>query len=322
MANELISIPTNLPAHVTSLYASLFGINKDATDGIGAGMYPFIKLNSTRFVLVKDGEESSVKSLEMKVVVLKAKSGFEKKYYSKKYDPNATEAIPPDCWSVDGVRPDSSSPHVQNASCAGCDKNQFNTGTAQDGSPGKGKACSDRKVLAVLYPNPETKALEVYGFSLPPASLKAFGAYVATLSANNIPLPAALTIVGFDDKQSYPVLTFKFGGLMGEKELGAVVQMIDSPEAKAIIEWKAQPVQSALPPAMTPKPVEPVVEEQCGFGFEPAPVVEKEKKPRTPAKPKDKPVEAEPAPASPAMFEDGDGDVSDDALSAMLGINL
>ena len=297
--SNIATIPTNVPAHVSSIFAQLAQINKEATEGINTGFHPIIKTSGTRFVLVKDGEEKVVKSLELKVIVLRAKAGFEKRYFAEKYDPNSTEAKAPDCFSMDGVSPDASARNPQNSACAGCKWNAFGSGTDGAGNPGKGKACSDRKSLAVLYPNPDTKQLEVYGLSLPPASLKAFGGYVNTLTTNNIPLPAAFTTIGFDEKSTYPVMSFSYGGLLGENELAQIVPMIDGPEVKAIIDAKA-PVISPVPPALAPKA-------DSGFGFE-----EKVEKPKAVrAVKKVEAVETEEV-----------SDQSDDDLAALLGIEL
>jgi hypothetical protein len=312
MANhELVNLPKGgVPAHISSLFASLGDINADAMSGINAGMYPIIKLNGTRFVLVKDGQETPVKALEIKVVVLKAKAGFEKRYYGKKFDPTATDAVAPDCYSLDGIKPVAGCANQQNTACAGCKQNQFGSGTDQNGNPGKGKACSDRKLLAVLYPNPDTKALEIYGLSLPPASLKNFGDYVRALSSNNIPLPAAFTLVSFDDRTSFPVLEFKFGGVMGEAEAAQVIPMIQSEDVKTIMEF-SQVAQSPIPNAVSLQP-EPPAQADSGFGF--TPEAPKEKATRAPRKAKEEVVEPVKEEAAPA------DDVSDDELSAMLGL--
>jgi hypothetical protein len=327
MSNAVATIPTNLPAHISSLFAQLGHLNTEASAGISTGMYPIIKLSGTRFVLVKDGEEKTVKSLELKVVILRAKQGFEKRYYAEAYDPNSTEAKSPDCYSLNGVYPEAACTNPQNTACAGCAMNQFGTGKDASGNPGKGKACSDRKLLAVLYPNPDTQALEVYGLSLPPASLKAFGAYVNTLTANNVPMPAAFTLIGFDEKSSYPVLTFSFGGVLGDKEAGTVIPMIESAEVKAIIDAKSPAVSPVAPvpapvpaPGLTAKQAEaqaqaPVKVDTGGFGFTTEPEktkTEKPKKEKTPLKVVDPIVEEETT----------DSDMSDDDLSSLLGINL
>jgi hypothetical protein len=270
-------------------------------------MYPIIKTSGTRFVLVKDGEEKMVRTLELKVVVLRAKQGFEKRFYAKKYDPNSSEAAAPDCYSLDGDKPAANCSNPQNTACAGCKWNQFGTGTDQNGHPGKGKACADRKVLAVLYPNPDTKTLDVYGLSLPPASLKAFAGYVKTLTTNQIPLPAAFTTIGFDEKSSYPVMSFNYGGTMDEKALGQVIPMIESAEVKAIID-------ADLPVVSPVAPIAAAKEEAGGFGFETEEVVVEAPKAAKALKSVKK---AEPViEATPAVEE------SEEDLIAMLGIEV
>ena len=319
MSNEIATIPTNLPAHISSLFAQLSGINKEASDGISAGMFPLIKTSGTRFALVKDGEETIVKSLELKVVVLRAKAGFEKRYYEGAYDPNSTEAKAPDCYSLDGVRPAVNCAKPQNPACAGCWANEFGTGKDNNGKPSKGKACSDRKLIAVMYPNPLTSALEIYGLSLPPASLKAFGAYVQTLTANRVPLPAAFTTIGFDEKSTFPVLTFDFGGVPEAPALKAIIPMIESAEVKAIIDAKLPAVSSVAPAALAkPEPKPEPAKTDNGFGFttvEP----EKAKAPRKKAEPK---VEAPVAETATEVIEADEEEISNDALSAMLGIKM
>lgn len=318
MSNAIATIPTNLPAHISSLFAQLGHLNAEAAAGLSAGQYPLIKLSGTRFVLVKDGEEKTVKSLELKVVVLRAKQGFEKRFYAEAYDPNSSEVKAPDCFSMNGQTPEAGCANPQNTACAGCKQNQFGSGVNQNGEATKGKACADRKLLAVLYPNPDTKALEIYGLSLPPASLKAFGAYVNTLTANNVPMPAAFTVIGFDEKSSYPVLTFSFGGVMGEKEAAQVIPMIESAEVKTIIEAKA-PVVSPVAPAQAVKAVEaPAPVADAGFGF----ATEEPKKEKVEKSKKEKAALKVVEPVVEETAEEADSDMSDDALSAMLGINL
>ena len=136
--------------------------------------------------------------------------------------------------------------------------------------------------------------------------------YVNTLTKNNVPLPAATTVIGFADKTSFPVLTFEFGGLLGEKELGQIMPMIESEDVLAIVDASA-PAISTVAPALSTKPA-PAVED-APFGFDTAPVEE-------PAKPKKeralKAVKEEPAPVQ----EPASDDTSDADLAAMLGISL
>jgi hypothetical protein len=126
-------------------------------------------------------------------------------------------------------------------------------------------------------------------------------------------------LIGFDEKSSYPVLTFSFGGVLGDKEAGTVIPMIESAEVKAIIDAKS-PAVSPVAPAQTAKQVEaqapaPVKTDTGGFGFTTEPEktkTEKPKKEKTPLKVVNPIVEEETT----------DSDMSDDDLSSLLGINL
>lgn len=68
-------------------------------------------------------------------------------YYSKQFDRN--NIVPPDCFAIGmepaGLTPSDNSPDKQCPSCAGCWANQF-----KSASNGRGKACSNARVLAVL----------------------------------------------------------------------------------------------------------------------------------------------------------------------------
>lgn len=65
-------------------------------------------------------------------------------WYAEKYVEGSS--APPACWSADGVHPSDKSHKKQSDACATCAKNV--SGTSETG---KGKACSSRKKLAVVY---------------------------------------------------------------------------------------------------------------------------------------------------------------------------
>ena len=237
-----------LPAHLMN--------RKAANDVFAAGLpqgggFPTIGLKGTRFVVRADGAETALPSLEIAVVLLSAKPNLDKTYYASKFDPNATEAKSPDCFSKDGQRPDPSSVIKQAESCAGCPMNQFGSGVGADGSPSKGKACSDTKMLAIFANN------NVYGFKVPPASLKAFTNYVKETSRRGVDLTTAITVIGFDPNFSFPVLTFNFGGFLGEAQINKIDSLKGSAEVADIIGGVASVAVEAPKPAVAveaPKP--------------------------------------------------------------------
>ena len=70
---------------------------------------------------------------------------FYNTYYEGAFDPN--NIVPPNCFSINveskNMTPSPNAPDAQHSDCAGCWANQF-------GSSGKGKACQNRCLLAVL----------------------------------------------------------------------------------------------------------------------------------------------------------------------------
>lgn len=246
MSNEVI-IPA-APAYLAALIAanpSLALINADALSGSAKPMPPTIVADKGRFIKKQDGEEITIvfpatmpngdahpaagqPIAVLQGVVLKAKPGKEKAWYATAYTPGQ-ETQSPDCFSDDGVKPDPSCRLKQCDNCASCPQNVFGSGTKQDGSPSDGKACADRKVTALFA------AGSAYRFAVPPASLKNWDSYCNQLTTKGLPLPAVITIIGFEQGDTAYKLTFAFGGMLAEAQLGAVVKMLDAPEVKDIV---------------------------------------------------------------------------------------
>ena len=258
-----------------------------ANDVFAAGIqtsagFPTIGCKGTRFVVKSDGEETVLPTVEIAVVLISAKQNLDKTYYASKYDPNATEAKSPDCFSKDGIRPDASATMKQCESCAGCAMNQFGSGIDASGNPGKGKACADTKMLAIFANN------GVYGFKLTPSSLKAFGHYVKETSRRGVDLSTAITVIGFDPNFSYPVFTFNFGGFLGEEQVGKIQALKGSPEVADIIGGTATlvspavasaPVQIEAAAAPVSDPFAPAVEVVAAVKEKPLKVVKAAAKP-------------------------------------------
>lgn len=294
--------------------------NSDLMAGLPQGGFPLVGLKGTRFVIKNEGTETVLPSNEITVVMLAAKPNLDKAYYAGKFDPNSTEAKSPDCYSVDGIRPDNSATMKQSAACAGCPMNEFGSGVDASGNPGKGKACKDTKMIALFTNN------GVYGFKVPPASLKALGAYIKTLTSRGVAATSCFTLIGFDPNFSYPVLTFNFGGFLTEAQAGIIGQKMHSPEVGAIISTFSAPQVSpavaaapiVIPPPPAPEPVVIAVPADPFATMAPAasdPFAAVQAAP-APVEKKVRAVKAVPAPA-PAAGEPTDAD-----LAAALGIIL
>ena len=90
---------------------------------------------------------------------------------------------PPDCASLDGVKPDPFSGQIQSQTCASCPKNQFGS----DG--GRGKACKNLKRLHILMDGD----LLPSRLTIPPSNLKPIDMYVTILTGKGTPYQLVVT---------------------------------------------------------------------------------------------------------------------------------
>jgi len=74
---------------------------------------------------------------------------------------------PPDCFSLDGLIPDPSSPKIQAQSCLTCPRNQF-------GSAGRGKACKNMRRVHTMLPGSGVP----HRLTLSPANLVPWGDFL------------------------------------------------------------------------------------------------------------------------------------------------
>lgn len=291
--SNLPALPDSAPAHLQK-YANptLAAANAALLGGISVGMHPMITTSGTRFVKKEGGNEEiiAVNGAPISVlgcVVLSAKPNLDKKYYATAYDPN--KASEPDCQSSDGIKPDSGCPSPQHTTCAGCWANAFGSATGQNGQVGKGKACSDSKKLAIFA------AGKVFGFAVPPASLKNWQVYVRDLLTRGIDPQFVITNIGFD-VETPQILTFKFAGMLAEEKIPTVLQLVESKEVTEIVTFKLDNAPAALPAPAQAAPAQPA--QVAPAQPAPAPAAAAPAPTRAPRTPKAAPP-AQPAPAAP-----------------------
>ena len=302
-----IMIPdaADLPAHIID-HAAAAQANADAIFGVSTGYPARIKMSGKQFVLVNgSGEETPIPNgklfkgpddnLYLRTVVLRAKRELQKRYYIGKFDPKATEHFGPDCFSNDGERPDASIPNPQCDTCAGCPQNAYGSGTNQDGQASAGKACTDNKMLATFIPPlaQGQAAPGIHELKITPASLKNWGMYAKALGAKGISLGNVFTLIGFVNEETFPVLTFQYGGAIPEQGVDKLAAMAESPEALEIVNSKISFSAKALPApdkkadaksaAKKASPVKAVpkkeaapVEDDMGLGLEDTPIPQDE----------------------------------------------
>lgn len=184
-------------------------------------------------------------------------------YYTEAYDRG--NVVPPACFAL-GLEPaglvaSDNSPDKQCASCAACWANQF-------GSSGKGKACQNTRLLALLTPDADAET-PLYLLKVSPTAIKNFDAHVNSVANSfKMPVRAVVTQISFSQESEYATLRFKTlrpaekdlllmahnrleearKRLLTEPDVSALKAANDAPKAKAKAKAKAKPAPvKALP---------------------------------------------------------------------------
>lgn len=189
---------TNLPVSA-DINAQVEAMIAGVQDKINQHSGDAIRINQNKEFELPDGRKSDG-PLELIILDFVSFNAL----YEGRYDPNNIQ--PPVCFSIGAVVqqmvPSAKSPEPQSTSCATCPMNQF-------GSDGNGKACKNKRRLAVLPADFDANT-PVYTLEVSPTGLKAFDKYVSALASTQRKVPAQLvTEVDFDLAKDFPTLTFK-----------------------------------------------------------------------------------------------------------------
>lgn len=164
---------------------------------------------------------------------------YMNRYYSTGYEKDSI--VPPDCFAINPndkeLTPSVNSLDCQSqVGCAGCAQNQF-------GSKGKGKACSNRIVMAVLPQDAGTDTPFAI-LDVPPTSLKGFQQYASSV-ARGLQRPpfGVVTHIEFDTSSDYAKLIFsdpqplddaEFIGLIRSRREEARDRLLVEPDVAAM----------------------------------------------------------------------------------------
>ena len=123
-------------------------------------------------------------------------------YYEGSYDPN--NIAPPVCFAIHPepklMVPSENSSDKQSDTCAACPQNQF-------GSSGKGKACKNTRVLAVLPPDAD-ESTPLWLLKVSPTAIKGFDALIGSLSRMQAAPVQMVVEVGFNTSETFSSLVF------------------------------------------------------------------------------------------------------------------
>lgn len=237
MSNQMIpfeqaQLPAFLQGQVDPNLAKQ--MNMAAAHGAGGSAAPNrISIKQGRFRLIVNGTETQVIAKPaLEVIILRVNDGVNKNFFSKEYNPNE-EAERPDCSSDDGITPRLDSPAPQCNNCAQCPQNQYGSKVSRM-SGAKIKACTDSKRFAIVpagHPDGDP-----YQVSVPPASLKDFGAYLRQLASlpQAVPYNAVVTEVSFDLKADHPKLLFRPVRYLTADEYTLVAKRYDEEQVKFV----------------------------------------------------------------------------------------
>jgi len=272
MSKELSITTAQVPAHLAARIGQQSKLAMSLGTGKGDSAPPRISIKGGRFRIVQDGAESMIDQTYLDVVVVGANPNLSKTFYAKAWDKDA-EPAGPDCYSLDGIKPDPSVQDPENDICASCPKNAWGSKVMPNGQ--QTKACADQKRLAVVAADDPTG--DIYLLQVTPSALKGLNKYQKELSIRGIPPEIVRTKVSLDPDVSYPKLVFSFAGFLDEDTQSAVDTLFGSIPVLEITGEKLveRPVEQPVAPkpaAVTPKeepapaPVEPTAEKPRGFG--------------------------------------------------------
>ena len=279
--SNLVPVNVQVPAHLAARVGVPSALALSLTGGISSTTngFPRISIKGSRFRIIEGDTETVLDQTYLDIVVVGANPRLSKQWYAKAWTPDS-EPSAPDCFSQDGIGPDTESTSPQNDLCASCPQNAWGSKITPQGQ--QIKACADQKRLAVVAADDASGP--VYLLLVTPAALKGLNQYQKELSMRGIPPEIVKTKVSFDTDASFPKLKFSFAGFLDEDTQTAVDGLFGSDNVKAITgeavnKPVAIPAPVARPPAVVVKPVAPKpvpvaevppVAPKRGFGSKPA----------------------------------------------------
>lgn len=226
--NALVPLAGGVPS-VFASYTNLPDMNAAAQQGLTAA-FAVIGYKGKNWRIKHRGEEEVVFDPNgapapfLNVIIVGVSPNISKQFYDKKYTEGDDGA--PDCFSIDGMKPDAASPKKQCATCAACPMNTWGSRITEAGK--KAKACQDSRRIAVV---PSGDILnEGYGgpmlLRIPPTSLNNLAAMTRELTRYGAQPFMVETQLGFDFNVAYPMLTFKPTGWVQDPAAAAQIHEV------------------------------------------------------------------------------------------------
>lgn len=255
---ELTTIDeTKLPAHIRLKSED---VAADLVAGASVGI-TVMSIKGRQFTVVRGDERTTIMSPKdpdapasyIDVVILRANRAVSKMYFAQRYEEGISAA--PDCFSLDGERPDPSVHEPQAKSCKTCPHNQWGSRVTDSGK--LAKACADHRRIAIA---PADALEDVMLLRVPPKSLKALAEYGRTLAARKIDYRHVITRIKFVKDVATPQLEFKAVGFLDKDQAAEVDALYDDERVLVVIGQPGQALDADLQ-VPTEKPVEEKVDD-------------------------------------------------------------
>lgn len=289
--SNIQTVPPHIAARIAARKAGTLATSSAMTAVAAGGdgySSPKISIRAGRFRLVEDGVETPV-GINLDVVIVGANPKTSKIFYAKPYDGSA-DGVRPDCFSNDGVTPDASVTNPVANGCANCPHNVLGSKITPSGA--KSKLCGDQRHLAVV---PAADPNKVYGLTISVASMKNMREYFKELQNYGTDVTEVVTELGFDDKVSFPKVTFTRKGYAPESAIEKLDAIANSDEVKEVVRLiapRGKGPSLAAPEKnisiAAPAAVEDAYEEEASAAVPVSPQTSNAK----PSKPKVEPVKA------------------------------
>lgn len=214
MSSKQLAVPKAGGKALSVLSEELKRLAVDESANVPAAGGSFISTKGRRFTF-----QDEVLPDPMTVIVVD--HALSNSFYADGYEEGNPQ--PPDCWSIGKTEkelaPLAELPGRVHATCVGCPNNEF--GSAERG---KGKACKNGRILAVLIVDGQKKVTakliedaEVAYLRLSPTAMKPFNGYLRRVTGTlSKPLFTVVTQMTFD-RSDYPVVLPTFLGELGDE---------------------------------------------------------------------------------------------------------
>lgn len=216
----------------------LKGVNDTLTATISGGTGgKRISIKGGFFRMMVAGQEvATAENRYLNIVFVDASPNISRTYYKGTYQEGVTTS--PECWSDDGMKPDSNCEAKQASNCVDCPMNIKGSGQ------GDSKACRYSQRFAVVLE--DDLSGDVYNLTLPSTSIfinkqnadqtkMSLQQYTRMLAGHGLPISAVVTKMAFDVKSSTPKMIFSADRPLTEEEYKIAVSQRESYDAKQAI---------------------------------------------------------------------------------------